>query len=397
MGTKVLSKQLASEAIALIKKHGSIAAAAKASGIPERTLGHRYHVALGRRQAGKQLAKPAAKVATREDVLTLIKRVPQCTTEELALRLSAPLPNVANFIFELQTLGHNLLNEQSKWSLQTTPAPSEPTALHTYQSDAKGRYRFGFVTDNHLCSKYAREDVLSDLYDWFAEEGITRVYNAGNWIDGEARFNVYDLKVRGMEAQCRYFAEHYPKRDGIETHFIAGNDHEGWYAQREGVDIGKYAERIATEIGRRDLRYLGYMEAFITLQHGRTGASSQMMVVHPGGGSAYAISYTPQKLVESLQGGEKPAIVLIGHYHKMDWFNYRNVWICQGGTTEDQTPFMRSKRLEAHVGGTIIDLRQGERGEINDAIVWMRRYFDRKFYNNRFSLSGPVFNPTVKK
>lgn len=298
----------------------------------------------------------------------------------------------------LHAEGANIFIAGNQVSLEKTPVPvSHDPDLHVFKSDKRGHYRFGIVSDNHLCSKYAREDVLGDLYDTFQREGITRVYNAGNWIDGEARFNKFDLHVYGMTPQLEYFAKHYPQRRGITTYYVAGDDHEGWYARDHGADIGRMAEQVAIDHGRRDLRYLGYMESFIRLQHLVTGRASQMLVVHPGGGSAYAISYSPQKFVESLQGGEKPAVVIFGHWHKMDVFNYRNVWCIQAGTTEDQTPFMRKQKLEAHVGGLIVELTQDDRGAITRCKNDQIRYFDRGYYNNGYSVAGRVNRNHVRR
>jgi hypothetical protein len=247
----------------------------------------------------------------------------------------------------------------------------------------------GFVV--HNCSKYARLDVLESLYDIYAAEGVDRVFNTGNWIDGEARFNTHDLLIHGMDAQLRYLAKNYPQRAGIHTYAVAGDDHEGWYAQKMGIDIGRRAEATMREQGRIDWHNLGYMEAHIRLVHADSGKSAILAVVHPGGGSSYALSYSIQKIIESLDGGEKPAVGLYGHYHKLWAGNIRNVWCVQTGTTEDQTPFMRKKKLEAHVGGTLIKLTQDPRtGAITRCQPEMMRYFNRGFYNNRWNHGDDV-------
>lgn len=313
------------------------------------------------------------------------------TLDDLAVRLHITKGQALDLCDSLKGRGFNVFDRSGRYTLEAVPAPRPfDESLHLFESDKDGWYRYGFVTDNHLCSKYAREDVLHDLYDKFAAEGITRVYNAGNWIDGEARFNRHDLLIHGMDNQLRYFAERYPVRPGIKTYYIAGDDHEGWYAKDKGIDIGLRAQQTARDAGRDDLHYLGYMESFVTLRRAGIGTSAQMMVVHPGGGSTYALSYAPQKYVEALQGGEKPAVVMFGHWHKMDVFNYRNVWIIQGGTTEDQTPFMRKLKIEAHVGGVIVELQQDERGAIVRCRTEQIRYFDRGYYNGLYSMAGDI-------
>ena len=243
-------------------------------------------------------------------------------------------------------------------------------------------FAIGFIADTHLGSKYERQDVLEALYDRFEQNGIKTVFHGGNWIDGESRLNKYDIYVHGVNDQVKNFIEKYPQRHGIKTHIISGDDHEGWFVQREHVNIGQVMEDMAKRYGRDDLIDLGYMERDIEFKTNK--GSSIVRVIHAGGGSAYATSYTSQKYVESLQGGEKPHIVLVGHYHKFNYAYARGVHVIQGGTTEDQTPFMRKKNIPAHLGGTILWLRQNERGIFTSVKVEWIPFFDKKFYSYKW-------------
>jgi hypothetical protein len=249
--------------------------------------------------------------------------------------------------------------------------------------------------DNHLGSKYERLDCLNDLYDRYAKAGVDRVFNTGNWIDGVTSFNVHDLLVHGMESQLRYLAKHYPRRPGIVTYAVTGEDHEGWFSRREGIDIGKRAEQTMREEGRDDWIDLGFMEAHVKLVNANTGKSSILAVVHPGGGTSYALSYTVQKIIEALEGGEKPAVSLYGHYHKLWSGNIRNVWVVCTGCTQDQTVFTRNKiRQEVHVGGTMVELEQDPgTGAIVAMTPKLIRYFVKNYYADRWSKAGEVVSP----
>jgi hypothetical protein len=126
---------------------------------------------------------------------------------------------------------------------------------------------------------------------------------------------------------------------------------------------------------------LGFMEAHVNLRNVNTGKCATLAVVHPGGGSAYALSYSIQKIVESYEGGEKPHVGLYGHYHKLWAGLIRNIWCVQTGTAQDQTPFMRKKRLEAHVGGAMIELEQDPAtGAILSMTPKLTRYFNKSWY-----------------
>lgn len=253
---------------------------------------------------------------------------------------------------------------------------------------------FGAIGDLHAASKYTRWDAREDLVRRAENAGAQAIFDTGNWVDGEARFNKYDLEVVGMDAQCRLLAKRHPKTY-LPIYAVAGDDHEGWYSQREGVDIGRYAQGIMRDHGH-NWTDLGYMESHVNLVNCNSGKSSILAVVHPGGGSAYATSYRPQKIIESYEGGEKPAVVFFGHYHKLEAGNARNVWYGQTGCAQDQTPFMRKKSLEAHVGGMIPTLEQDPRtGAIIGFNPGFLRYFNRAYsdVSRRWSHHGPVSQP----
>lgn len=254
----------------------------------------------------------------------------------------------------------------------------EKPLVINFRKHAEIEYPIGFVTDNHIGSKYERMDVLNALYDRFQSYGIETVYNAGNIIDGECRFNKYDIYVHGIEDQVANLLGKYPQRDGIKTLFITGDDHEGWYTQREHIDVGKKIESDARNMGRKDLIHLGYMERDI--EYKQSGGSSIIRVIHPGGGTAYALSYSVQKIAESYQGGEKPQIVLVGHFHKFDYSYPREIHFVQGGTTCDQTPFMRKKKIQAMVGGVVLWVKQSVTGIFTSVKIEWIPFYDKRFY-----------------
>ncbi len=318
-----------------------------------------------------------------EEIRKLLKKGP-ATTEHLAKALDSPVKLVRQAIKEMKDKGVLLLTTIDGKNDLGDSVLLEPGKSEVRGDKGEWTHVFGFTTDNHLCNRHSRLDVLNAAYDHFEREGINIVYNAGNWIDGEARFNKTELiTAPGLDHQLDYMIDNFPIRDGIETHYIAGSDHEGWHQDREGIEVGRYLQNRAEDAGRTDLKYLGYCEADVKLSFGQ--GSSVMRVVHPGGGSAYAISYTDQKRVESYQGGEKPQIELVGHYHKFNYGYPREVHTLHGGCTTDQSLFMRKKRLQAHVGYSIIRIKQDQTGSVAGFQVQWCPFFDRKFYEKRFA------------
>jgi hypothetical protein len=310
------------------------------------------------------------------------------TLEQIGQSIGTTPGQALDAILALKGRGLNAHELAGRWSIEKHMPLTERT--FEYVSRPDNTFVFGVSSDQHLCSRYAREDVLEHLYDGFERAGVDRVFNAGNWIDGEVEKNRFDLAVHGFEPQIKYLAERYPRK-GFSTYAIWGEDHEGWYSRRESIDVGRFAEGMMRQAGRGDWFDLGFVEARVDLVNANTGQRTTLVVMHPGGGSSYAYSYRPQKIVESLSGGEKPAVLVIGHYHKLSCNLIRNVWTLQAGCAEDQTVFMRKKGLEAHIGGHVVTLEQDpETGAIWRCVDDQRMYFDRSYMNDRWSKTGPV-------
>lgn len=329
-------------------------------------------------------------------VVPLLRHGPM-TVDELAAKLKTTA-QIADLLVQLAHAGGAALTKRgNKWYLDAGAPPAGSQKDHAFQlvTDKDGFIEFAGCADNHSSSKYSRADCLELYFDEIAKRGITTVLHGGNWIDGEARFNMHDLETHGMDQQMQRLAKEWPKRDGVATWAICGEDHEGWYARREGIDVGRYCENTMRQNGREDWFDLGFMECFIPLVNAASGKSSQLCLMHPGGGSAYALSYAPQKIVEGFDGGAKPAVLLIGHYHKASYQMTRNVHVAQLGCFQDQSLFMRQKKLAAHLGGWIFKLHVDPRtGAVDQFTSTFFNFFVKDFYEGRWSEHGPVKNPT---
>lgn len=139
------------------------------------------------------------------------------------------------------------------------------------------------------------------------------------------------------------------RRNG-KCHFT-GNS---WYHKKNnaGLIVGRELEDALP-----NYTHLGEDEANVQLRRNIT-----MKLFHPNDGTAYAISYKMQKAMEAFTGGEKPNILLQGHYHKALYMFNRNIHGLDCGTLCGQTRWMRGKKIPAHKGFWIIDIEMGEGG-----------------------------------
>lgn len=233
------------------------------------------------------------------------------------------------------------------------PAPEKITVVQNHEPAVKSSVwsgqkivRFGLMGDTHINSKYTQLTHLHRFYDICELENIRDVYHAGDIDEGDQMRmgHQYDCYNQGADDHVNEILRVYPYRRGMRTYFITGN-HDASITKRSGHDIGK---AIADK--RNDLECLGPDCAVIYLTPNCT-----LELRHPWDGTAYAVSYKIQKMIEAMSGGEKPNILGVGHYHKSEKLTYRNVHCFQTGTFCAQTPFMRGKGISAMMGGWIIE------------------------------------------
>ena len=231
----------------------------------------------------------------RSEVARRIKRA--TTVAKVAEKMHSTEEDVSAVVDDMEERGYIIIRRGTTVQLGKSVEQSGPNIVienHFYENPIS----FGVVADMHMCSKAERLDVLNAAYDEFDRRGINTVLCPGNYIDGECRFNTHELLAHGIADQCQYAIDHWPSKPGIKTYFVDGDDHEGWYHQREGIEFGRFLMLEARAQGRDDLVYMGYMEADFELKAPQGIAI--VKVIHAGGGSSYAFSYASQKLVECV-------------------------------------------------------------------------------------------------
>jgi len=211
--------------------------------------------------------------------------------------------------------------------------------------------RFAVISDTHFGSLYERLDALTEFLRMCEREGIKDVYHTGDLLDGHGIYKgqVFEQYAVGFKNQLKVFVDKVPDFNGLNFYFITGN-HDSSFSKLVGMEVGKYLETQ-----KKNWHFVGADSALLNLRT-KSGRTFKLSLVHPGGGTGYALSYHPQKHVESLPGGQKPDAVFMGHYHKTVWMPmYRNVDSFCSGCLQSQTPFMASRNLAAMVGGWTVE------------------------------------------
>lgn len=255
-----------------------------------------------------------------------------------------------------------IYRQNKKQASQTKPEATKRVAIqnqepehHKVDWDGTTTLRFAIMGDTQFGSKYAQITHLHNFYDLCAKEGICDVYHTGDLTDGLKMRpgHEYELYMISADEMRDDVVRNYPKREGITTHFITGN-HDASIYKHVGYDIGQAIANL-----RPDMKYLGRDCAVVNLTPNCT-----LELRHPWDGTAYAISYKIQKMIEAMESDSKPNILAVGHYHKAEHLFYRNVHALQTGCFQGQTPFTRGKGISVQMGGYLVTIHVDRDGTI---------------------------------
>lgn len=204
---------------------------------------------------------------------------------------------------------------------------------------------FGIITDTHTGSIYSEDSLIHTALSEMRKEKCQFLVHAGDSVDGMMNRpgSIYELSHIGYKAQRDAVVELF--KEWEKPIYMVGGNHNDSFNSKFGVGMD-ITEDICSRLP--DAHYLGGLEGDFLL------SGAKVKVFHGNDGSSYALSYREQKIVEMMSTQELPELLITGHTHKSMYFNYRNVHIICGGTLQSQTPFMRGKKLPAHVGWWIV-------------------------------------------
>ena len=230
------------------------------------------------------------------------------------------------------------------------PMEYKHTPVHNFHGKV---VRIGYYGDKHIGSVYTDYDYIRAAHDEFYNAEVDIVVSTGDVTEGVSNRagHVYECTEYGYDAQKEKAIELLSQLDFCPLYMIDGN-HDRWYIKNSGAKIVK---EICDELP--NAQFIGHDEGDIVLSD-----SVRIKLWHGEDGSSYAHSYRLQKLIESLQGGEKPNVLFAGHVHKYGHFFERNIHCISTGCIQKQSKWMRGKRLPAHTGFGIVEMEINESG-----------------------------------
>lgn len=243
---------------------------------------------------------------------------------------------------------------------------TQDDAVYNISDDHVKMLVFG---DTHIGHKGYDPKLMNTAAKVARDENVDIILCTGDIADGwyqNRPASIFEQDAIGFDNQLEKSVKELSKLcdTGKPLYFITGNHEYNTFVRGAGVEFGNILKLRLDNEGFENY-YMGNAEANLKLETG-----SRIKLLHPDGGTAYAISYKSQKIIESLQGtGERlPDVAFIGHFHKSEYIPYQGVHTFQTGTMCNQTKFMRGKGIPAHKGFWVVDLYSKKSGKV-DKIV----------------------------
>ena len=281
-----------------------------------------------------------------QDILKTLKGKSNLDLEGLCDHLDASPKKIKATLDILKSKGFNIKLRNKAITIDNLPASEADKKRHFLDlKPINNCIEFAVVSDTHLGSHHECLDELKFFYKTASEDyGIKTFLHAGDLVCGT---NMYfgqenEIKVWGADQQVNYCVENYPHIDGATTYYITGN-HDLCYLRNAGKDIG-----IDIQHQRKDMKYLGQYVSNIKL------GTVNVELHHIDKAPSYALSYPLQKTIENTQDHEKPDLLFCGHLHQKLWLELRGINAFLAGCFEQQSLWLKRKKLYPCIGGYII-------------------------------------------
>jgi len=234
--------------------------------------------------------------------------------------------------------------------------------------EPKHFFKIGVIADTHVGSTYFMERELRDFLSYCEKEKIKRIFIAGDLLSGSGvyRGQIQEQDLITFDKQKKKLYEVFPQ-DIFEYYFICGNHDESFH-RLIGMDPGKIIE-----MERKDFKYLGLYQGGVRIHDIR------IELHHGSGGGAYAMSYKGQKIIENIEPGEKPDILILGHYHSSLYFETRNVHLIQPGCFQSQSLLLKRLRLSPTIAGWILEVGVDPSGSLRSLQFYIKKYYTGGF------------------
>lgn len=324
------------------------------------------------RRRGEAPGRPLLKADALEDRLFKAASKRPRTLEELCDELDVSPARIRTALTNCQKQGRPV-RVDDEYLQFAAPDPDDRVQESGVPPTVGERQMVGVISDLHYGSKYCLREHIKDCVEYMYVKGVRDILVPGDVLDGNyTDHGLFELSHVGLADQAQDAVENLPAYEGLTYHAISGN-HDETFMKQNGADALAYlAAKLAAD-GRDDFRLYGHRGAFLRIR----GAVVHLW--HPMGGGSYARSYKLQKRVEGYALGEKPHILLAGHWHQFCYVDERGVHAIacptfQGGGSN----FAKALTGAPSIGGLLLSWDVTRDGTLRNFVLEKRTYFERE-------------------
>lgn len=307
-------------------------------------------------QGGKEVAAEVEGIPI-DSILQFMKDTPR-SIDQLSEKFDRS-PNTMRHIMEWLLEHHYAITqteaEHHVWSTKVPRIVAPPTIL--WDKDV-WEFKLGAMSDWHDGSKAAQISARNKAIEIMYKEGVRDILVVG---DINAGYKVYkgqelDIVSPRPDHQTAITEYYCPRYDGLRYHIMAGNHDYDFVIHGGHEALAALCER------RDDFEWYGYDLVTVRLTE-----DVDALMWHPSKGSAYAMSYRSQKMVEQLafqqltevikkNATPKVRFVFVGHWHNIFmWYEKGPINVVHTGGLEGQNNLTRRiGNIDPHICAWII-------------------------------------------
>jgi len=295
--------------------------------------------------SGKEIAEEVEGIPI-ESLLSAIKDKP-LTLLELSHKFDRSPDTMRKAIEQAMASHYEISQTEGQrhvWSTKIPKIVAPPTIL--WDKDT-WEFKLGVMGDWHDGSKSAqisaRNRAIKEMYEY----GVRNIIVCGDINAGHQVYRGQELDIvsERPDDQIAITNRYCPKHNGLRYHMMGGN-HDYSFIKYGGHNA---LERLCEK--RDDFFYYGYDLVTMCSED----RDVEVLVWHPSGGQAYAMSYRSQKMLEQVAFEQLMEVVsksvtprvrflLVGHWHSILMGYWKGpIYVQHTGGFEGQTNL--SKRM----------------------------------------------------
>ncbi len=296
--------------------------------------------------------------------------------EDLCDKMDMSPKRVVKLVADARTAGFQV---ELQDGLIGRKPPSEAQGQIRIPLQGAGTERaFAVASDIHVGSHFFLKDQFQDFVHNAYDKGIRLVLVPGDILDGCYRHSRWEETHQGFDAQARYAAEVFPRLPGLVYRGITGN-HDQTFETDSGLSVVNSLPEVFRSAGRDDFYLYGARGAYLRLINPGERRGLLVEMWHPLKGGSYALSYSLQKHVEKYGVGQKPDVLLTGHWHQQCYFTTRGVHALSCGTWHGGgSSFGKSLGGAPAIGGWTIRYALTKDGTVRDFSPTWHAYYEQE-------------------